>query len=157
MHTLPHLHSIHVSPSWACLSVFCFLFSLYKNYLEFIWRQVLCETEGVWTGSDVRKLGAKRMQPPLSFRTRVFIVSGAHSFNASPICGVQGSHAIKIHTLFANRFWAVSLRPCTVNHCQKQMAINKNINKTSLWHDLQNCDSLFSIGLKSTKVKRSLV
>lgn len=35
------------------------------------------ETEGVWTGSDVRKLGAKRMQPPLSFRTRVFIVSGA--------------------------------------------------------------------------------
>lgn len=157
MHTLPHLHSIHVSPSWACLSVFCSLFSIYKNYLEFIWRQVLCETEGVWTGSDVRKLGAKRMQLPLSFRTHVFIVSGAHSFNASPICSVQGSHAIKIHTLFANRFWAVSLRPCTVNHCQKQMAINKNINKTSLWHDLQNCDSLFSIGLKSTKVKRSLV
>lgn len=56
------------------------------------------ETEGVWTGSDVR------MQPPLSFRTRVFIVFRAHSFNASPICCVQGSHAIKIHTLFANRF-----------------------------------------------------
>lgn len=76
-----------------CLSILSLSVRFFFLFTKTVWNSFegrYCvresETEGVWTGSDVRKLGAKRMQPPLSFRTRVFIVSSAHSFNASPIC-----------------------------------------------------------------------